>query len=141
MADAGAADMGIKKTHTKNGIIGMHATAADSMCQDGTRAELVRGNAAGTTTRRHTNGGIMSRMCRQVGGPAGSESTRSTCQYPARSMAPDWQVRGVVIIILTFYVKTNVNVAIIIMTFYVRKRMIAPRNPPLIIVCKIGTTR
>ena len=56
-------------------------------------------------------------------------------------MAPDWQARGVVIIILTFYVKTNVNVAIIIMTFYVRKRMIAPRNPPLIIVCKIGTTR
>ena len=77
-------------------------------------------------------------MCRQVGSPAGPESTRNTCQYPARNMAPDWQARGVVIIILTFYVKTKMNVAIIIITFYVRTRMNTLRNPPLIIVRKIG---
>ena len=38
-------------------------------------------------------------------------------------MANDWQARGVVIIIIAFYVKTRMN---------------TPRNPPLIIVQKVG---
>ena len=38
-------------------------------------------------------------------------------------MANDWQAREVVIIIITFYVKMKMN---------------TPRNPPLIIVQKVG---
>ena len=33
-------------------------------------------------------------------------------------MAYDWQARGVVIIIITFYVKTGMNAMIIIIAFY-----------------------
>ena len=35
-ADTGAADMGTRRTHTKNQTIGMHATVAGLTCQDGT---------------------------------------------------------------------------------------------------------
>ena len=69
-ADAGAADMGTWKTHTKNGIIGMHATVAVSMCQNGTPAKHVHGNAARTIIRNHIHVVITIRIYKQDGCPA-----------------------------------------------------------------------
>ena len=123
MADAGAADMGIRKTHTKNGIIGMRATVAGSTYRNGTPAKRVHGNTARTIIKRHIHVGITTRMYKQDGCPAESENTRNICRSQAQNMANDWQARRVVIIIITFYVKTRMN---------------TPRNPPLIIVQKVG---
>ena len=55
--------------------------------------------------------------------PSRVGNTRSICRSQARNMANDWQARGVVIIIIAFYVKTRTN---------------TPRNPPLMIFQKIG---
>ena len=115
--------MGTWKTHTKNGIIGMHATVAGSRYQNGTPARPVQRNAARTIIKRHIRVVTTTHMYKQDGCPAGSENTRNICRSQAQNMANDWQAQGVVIIIITFYVKTRMN---------------TPRNPPLIIVQKVG---
>ena len=91
--------------YTKNGIIGMRVTVADLTCQDGTPARRVRRSAAKRTIKRGTRGTNMTNMWPRDGTPARPKCTRNICPSQEQNMVNDWQARGIVIIIIIFYVK------------------------------------
>ena len=105
---------------TKNGIIGTRATAADLMYRSGTPARRAQQSAAREIIRRATRAASTTNMWPQDGTPARPKCTKNICPSQEQNTANDWQARGVVIIIIMFYVKNT-----------------TPRNP-LKIVNKIG---
>ena len=57
----------VPRTHTKNGTIGIRATAVVLTCLNGTPAPRVPGNAARTTIKRDALAKNTRNMCRQDG--------------------------------------------------------------------------
>ena len=106
---------------TKIGIIGMRATAADLMYRSGTPARGAQQSAAREIIRKATCAASTTNMWPQDGTPARPKCTKNICPSQEQNTANDWQARGVVIIIIIFYVKN----------------MKTPRDP-LKIVKKIG---